>query len=218
MPRGRLRSGASCLASGGKRERFGKRRRSGGNNGAGINNTTAEDPKRKKSRSKSDRTGCSLVRNYQCCSSRTRKTETEENAFSNDCSVRSSLPLRSSAIITKSLPYSKDSRGGVDAEGMRVAGGVSATRSGEVGKRFGKHSEAWKTVERTEERKTVAKLLQFFQTAVRPSPTRARLSDLSLANPLLSKEGIFRAIPVAQFSSLFLISPRRSLPVDFIIC
>jgi len=49
-------------------------------------------------------------------------------------------------------------------------GGPARRRRG----RFAKHSGAWKTVEGTEERKTVAKLLQFFQTAAQPSPHNSR--------------------------------------------
>ena len=50
-----------------------------------------------------------------------------------------------------------------------AVGGPARRRRG----RFAKHSGAWKTVEGTEERKTVAKLLQFFQTAAQPSPRAA---------------------------------------------
>ncbi|KYN38755.1 hypothetical protein ALC56_06754 [Trachymyrmex septentrionalis] len=61
-----------------------------------------------------------------------------------------------------------------------AVGGPARRRRG----RFAKHSGAWKTVEGTEERKTVAKLLQFFQTAARPSPRNSRAAiGFSLANP-----------------------------------
>lgn len=69
-------------------------------------------------------------------------------------------------------------------------------RQGVGGGASEKHSGAWKTVEGTEERKTVAKLLQFFQTAAQPSAIAAR-GRRFLPAPQPSG-GYHNAIPVAR--------------------
>ncbi|EZA51823.1 hypothetical protein X777_09580, partial [Ooceraea biroi] len=67
---------------------------------------------------------------------------------------------------------------------------------------FGKHSGAWKTVERTEERKTVAKLLQFFQTAARPSAIAARARHR--LHRQTTPSGVHLARSRSRFTSLVL--------------
>ncbi|KYQ49366.1 hypothetical protein ALC60_11471, partial [Trachymyrmex zeteki] len=67
-----------------------------------------------------------------------------------------------------------------------AVGGPARRRRG----RFAKHSGAWKTVEGTEERKTVAKLLQFFQTAAQPS-----WLALSSANSEIKDAKLFNSLP-----------------------
>lgn len=116
-----------------------------------------------------------VVRNCRC--------GTPEQPFSGD------LPVArwKRAIITKSFPESDARAASMDAEGAVP----------DAWGRLAKHSGPWKTVQRTEERETVAKLLQFFETAAnrvsittadhtaRPPPSSLNASDPLSPPPFL---------------------------------
>jgi len=175
----------------------------------------------KKTRSKSDKRGYSLAATRCARAKRKRVRERERErggrgrgilpgragrcrfvrSFVRKSDNNEKFAVRSRAELALTLR-------GVDASGGWERSGPPARARG--GRPFGKHSGAWKTVEGTEERKTVVKLLQFFQTAARPSarpPT----------SPLGGREGEHLARSRSLLLPRPLSFPPRTAPLGFII-